>query len=172
MADSVTEDSTAMGALPEPRAAQNERYTFVVKVADRPGTLEIIGATFAHRGVSLSATVGCDGSLDPDGRATITLHFYSTPRRKEVLRTTLTRLNRVLSVREVPPKLVQAVALVRVAPDAGLPLTEAAVFPLPSPGREPVYRLIGTPEAVESAIHAWRAAGKLRSVSYGVLAAD
>lgn len=161
----------AVPSAPPPDGG-TERYTFVIKVADRPGTLEIIGATFAHRGVSLSATVGCDGSLDPDGRATITLHFCATPRRKEVLRATLARLNRVQSVREVPSGLVQAVALVRVAPDAGLPLTEAAVFPLPSPGREPVYRLIGTPEAVESAITAWRNAGKLRSVSYGVLAAD
>lgn len=168
--DAPISDRAAPSALPPD--AQTERYTFVVKVADRPGTLEIIGATFAHRGVSLSATVGCDGSLDPDGRATITLHFCATQRRKEVLRATLARLNRVQSVREVPSQLVQAVALVRVAPDAGLPLTEAAVFPLPSPGREPVYRLIGTPEAVESAINAWRNAGKLRSVSYGVLAAD
>ncbi|MBC7804833.1 MAG: hypothetical protein H7145_01665 [Akkermansiaceae bacterium] len=172
MAEVIDEPTINAADPPAPPLTQTERYTFVVKVADRPGTLEIIGATFAHRGVSLSATVGCDGSLDPDGRATITLHFCSTPRRKEVLRATLSRLNRVLSVREVPSGLVQAVALVRVAPDAGLPLTEAAVFPLPSPGREPVYRLIGTPEAVESAIRAWRTAGKLRSVSYGVLAAD
>ncbi|MBC8142122.1 MAG: hypothetical protein H7Y38_11855 [Armatimonadetes bacterium] len=151
------------------------RHTFVVKVSDKPGTLESIGATFAHRGVSLMATVGSDGTLDPDHRATITLHFAATEGRKEMLRATLVRLSRVLSVEEVAPELVQAVALVRVAPDAGLPLTDAAVFPLPNPkgegGREPVYRLIGTPEAVESAIVAWRTAGKLRSVSYGVLAA-
>ncbi len=169
MADPI---DSAPPAPEEGADTRTERHTFVLKLADRPGMLEIIGATFAHRGVSLSATVGSDGALDPEGRATITLHFCATPSRKEVLRRTLSRLNRVLSVSEVPPELVQAVALVRVAPDAGLPLTNAAVFPLSGTGREPVYRLIGTPEAVESAIRAWRVAGKLRSVSYGVLAAD
>jgi hypothetical protein len=160
MADAVEESSPL------------ERYTFVLQVLDRPGILELVGATFAHRGVSLSATVGSDGSLDPEGRATVTLYFSATPRRKEALRAALTRLSRIISVKEVPDTQVQAVALVRVAPDAGLPLTDAAVFPLPAAGREPVYRLIGSPAAVESAIATWRTSGKLRSVSYGVLAPE
>jgi len=156
----------------ESETTVTQRYTFVMKIADRPGTLELIGATFAHRGVSLTATVGCDGALDPDGHATLTLHFYASERRKDTLKATLTRLPRVFSVQEVPATATQAIALVRVAPDARLPVTEAAIYSLPVVAGEPVYRLIGTPESVESAITAWRESGKLHSVSYGVLAID
>lgn len=155
-----------------PPAEPSARYTFVLKTRDRPGTLELIAATFAHRGVSLSATVGCDASFDPDGRASLTLHFCASERRKEALRQALLRLPRVLRVSEVAAASVQAVALVRVAPDADLPAGDLAVFPLPRAGGDPSFRLIGSPEAVEAAIAAWRNAEKLRGVAYGVLALD
>ena len=77
-------------------------YAFILKLTDQPGGMEVIAATFAHRGVSLACSLGNDGALDPEGRATVLVTFSATPAKKEVLRRALSRLWRVRSLVEHP----------------------------------------------------------------------
>ena len=78
------------------------QYAFVLKLHDQPGGMEIIAATFAHRGVSLACLLGNDGTLDPEGRATVIVTFCATPAKKEIIRRALGRLSRVRSLAEYP----------------------------------------------------------------------
>jgi acetolactate synthase small subunit len=84
------------------QAPPNASYLFVLKLTDAPGTMEVIAATFAHRGVSISSSVGNDGLLDPGGRATVLVTFSATPAKKEIIRRALTRISRVHGVVEHP----------------------------------------------------------------------
>ena len=81
-------------------AAPNASYLFVLKLTDIPGGMEVIAATFAHRGVSIASSVGNDGLLDPAGRATVLVTFSATPAKKEIIRRALMRLSRVHLVTE------------------------------------------------------------------------
>ena len=85
-----------------PIKAAPASYAFVLKLTDQPGGMEVIAATFAHRGVSLACSLGNDGALDPEGRATVIVTFSATPAKKEILRRALTRLWRVRSLVEHP----------------------------------------------------------------------
>ena len=57
-------------------------YAFVLKLTDHPGGMEVIAATFAHRGVSLACSLGNDGALDPEGRATVIVDVLRDPGEK------------------------------------------------------------------------------------------
>lgn len=156
------------------------RYTFVLRLTDRPGGMELIAATFAHRGISITSTLGNDSTLDPEGRATVILTFASTPARKEVVKGALSRLSRVVSITEVgapeAPALEPAArqfALVRLAPGApppAFPGCKAEVAAGEGDGGEAIYSLLGSPTAVDAALSDLRASGSLRAAAYAVVA--
>ena len=154
----------------------HRRHSFLLKLTDKPGGMELIAATFAHRGISLTAILGNDGTLDPNGHATVLVTFTTTDARKEALQRTLARLARVVSVTEEPDDApgARVVALVRLAPDAPAPdmLPSGTVERLcgdPVAG-ETIYTLIGPPDAVDVALRGLRASGSLRAVNYTMLA--
>lgn len=157
-----------------PAAPDSRRYTFVLRLTDRPGGMELIAATFAHRGLSITATLGNDGALDPEGRATVILSFAASPARKEAVKGALSRLTRVVSVEEVAePTAVRQIALVRLAPGAPPPdfsgcTTERTVAD--GDGGEATYSLLGPPAAVDVALSVLRDSGVLRGVTYAVVA--
>ena len=152
-------------------------YTFVLKLTDRPGAMESIAATFAHRGISLSSTLGNDGTLDPNGHAIVLVTFTATPGRKESLRNALRRLSRVVSLAEhgADAATVRKSALVRLSPEAPTP-----ALPLGTPGivdlldSEPdgsrLFAVFGPPAAVDALLNAARSAGHLRGVTYALVA--
>lgn len=152
-------------------------YTFVLKLTDRPGAMELVAATFAHRGISLSSTLGNDGTLDPEGRAIVLVTFTATPARKEALRNALRRLSRVVSLTEhgANDATIRKSALVRLAPDAPMP-----VLPSGSPGSVDLleceadgcclFAIFGPPAAVDTLLNAARQAGYLRGVTYALVA--
>jgi hypothetical protein len=152
-------------------------YTFVLKMTDRPGAMESIAATFAHRGISLSSTLGNDGTLDPEGRAIVLVTFTATPARKEALRNALRRLSRVVSLVEhgADAATVRKSALVRLAPEAPTPSLSAG-----TPGSvdlldcEPdgccLFAVFGPPAAVDLLLNTARSAGHLRGVTYALVA--
>jgi hypothetical protein len=88
------------GEITAARDDAPRRHTFVLRLSDRPGGMELIAATFAHRGISITATLGNDGAHDPAGSASVILTFTATPARKEMLKGALSRLSRVLSLVE------------------------------------------------------------------------
>jgi hypothetical protein len=99
-------------------------YTFVLRLPDRPGALEVIAATFAQRGVSLCTSLGADSSLHGEGQGKVLVTFAATPAKKEVLRRALSRLSRVQSLVEYAPDsaLPHKTALIRLA--KGVPAPE------------------------------------------------
>ncbi len=157
------------------------RYTFVLRLTDRPGGMELIAATFAHRGISITSTLGNDSALDPEGRATVILTFAATPARKEVVKGALSRLSRVVSIVEVgdpeapalEPAAARQFALVRLAPGTpppAFPECKAEVAAPEGESGEVTYSLLGPPAAVDAALSDLRASGSLRAATYAVVA--
>jgi hypothetical protein len=152
-------------------------YTFVLKLNDRPGAMESIAATFAHRGISLSSTLGNDGTLDPEGRAIVVVTFTATPARKEAMRNALRRLSRVVSLVEhtAEDATIRKTALARLAPNApmpdlppGVPGTVDLLDCEPDGSR--LFAVFGPPLAVDALLNAARDAGHLRGVTYALVA--
>ena len=150
-------------------------YTFVTKLIDRPGAMELIAATFSHRGISIITTLGNDGSLDPDRHATVLVHFCTTPARKAALEQTLRRLSRVVGLTEHTRQdaALRQSALARLAPDAPPPAAARVVVETvatdPATG-ESVYSFMGHPADVSPLLDSLRDAGYLRAVTQTTLA--
>lgn len=154
------------------------RYTLLLKLSDRPGGMELVAATFAHRGLSLTLSLGTDGTLDPDGYATVVVHFEATPARKEAVKAALSRLSPVVSLVEYDaqdPRMLYC-ALVRLAPGAPVPTLTGGgkervdVISEDAQTGETVYSLFGPPNTVRAALKAMGKAGHLRAVTHTILA--
>ena len=158
--------------------SESNPHTFVLTITDKPGVMELIAATFAQRGVSISTSQGTGGALSEGGNGKILLTFNATPAKKEVLRRALQRLSRVQSLVEYDadsPGLRKS-ALVRLAPGAPIPA-------VPQNGAgwvekvdenaetgEATYLLVGAALAIDAILHDFWAAGTLRDVTQTTLA--
>ena len=157
-------------------AAKPASYAFVLKLSDHPGSMELIAATFAHRGVSLESSVGNDGTLDPEGRATVMVTFSAPPAKKENIRRALGRLSRVRSLREYQldsPNL-RKTAIFRVqgeSEDFGFALDGLKLERMPGQegNGEMTFLLVDTPAAVDRFLARLGASGKLRDAAAAVI---
>lgn len=152
-----------------------QRHTFVIKLTDRPGGMELIAATFAHRGLSLTTTLGNDGARDANGHATVLVHFEASPARKEAVRASLARLSRVVSLREYAENdtKVRQTALVRLAD--GTPLPHAPGVWAEAIGQNDhtdgtICVLLGLPDAINALLDELRESKSLVAVTQAVLA--
>ena len=149
-------------------------YAFVLKLTDQPGGMEIIAATFAHRGVSLACSLGNDGALDPEGRATVIVTFSAPPAKKEIIRRALGRLARVRSLVEHPmdsPDL-RKTAVFRVAGRWSAGSMSAARLEEirhDAVADETTYLLVNSPVRVDEFLADVRATGRLRDVTTTVI---
>lgn len=154
---------------------ETRSYTFLLRLTDRPGGMEAVAATFAHRGVSITSTLGHDGAIDPMGRATVLLTFTSTEPRKEALRNALRRLSRVVEIVEYDDgdAALRRSVLIRLSPDApaiaSLPGTIVERIEQEEDGSV-LYALFGPPGVVDALLDAARNAGHLRALTYATLA--
>ena len=149
-------------------------YAFVLKLTDQPGGMEIIAATFAHRGVSLVCSLGNDGALDPEGRATVIVTFSATPAKKEIIRRALGRLSRVRSLAEFPidsPRL-RKTAVFRMAgevvPD-DQPSPRLEWIARDEASGENTYLVVDRPAAVDAYLESVRREGRLLDVTTTVI---
>ena len=149
-------------------------YAFVLKLTDQPGGMEIIAATFAHRGVSLACSLGNDGALDPEGRATVIVTFAATPAKKEIIRRALGRLSRVRSLAEYPidsPRL-RKTAVFRVAGEVaagGQPPVRLELVTRDEVAGESTYLVVDRPDVVDAYLQTVRHEGRLRDVTTTVI---
>lgn len=156
-------------------------YAFVMKLTDQPGGMEVIAATFAHRGVSVACSLGNDGALDPQGRATMLVTFSATPAKKEIIRRALGRLSRMRSLVEYAmdaPEL-RKTAVLRLAgaeplvPGRAVRLLERMASNVSSAdgdrGGECTYLLVDTPVNVDAVLEEVRRGGRLLDVSATVI---
>ena len=150
-------------------------YAFVMKLTDQPGGMEVIAATFASRGVSIACSLGNDGGLDPQGRATILVTFAATPAKKEIIRRALGRLSRVRSLVEYPmdaPQLRKTAVfrLSGAAPYASsLPARVLEPLAGASAEGECTYLLVDTAATVDAILDEVRRSGRLLDVSATVI---
>lgn len=150
-------------------------YALLLKLRDKPGAMESIAATFAHRGISLATILANDASSAPDSLATVLVTFRTTAKRKEALKATLARLSRVVSVTERTDgdAALRQSALVRLAPSAALPTdpqVQISRLDADAATGETLWALFGPPASVEACVAALRSAGTLRAVTMAVVA--
>jgi acetolactate synthase small subunit len=150
-------------------------YALLLKLRDKPGAMERIAATFAHRGISLATILANDAASAPDNLATVLVTFRTTPARKETIKRTLSRLSRVVSVTERAEgdAALRESALVRLAPGAALPTdpeVQLSRLDADAVSGETLWALFGPPAAVEASVGALRSAGMLRAVTTAVVA--
>ena len=150
-------------------------FAFVMKLTDQPGGMEIIAATFAHRGVSITCSLGNDGALDPQGRATVMVTFSATPAKKEIIRRALQRISRVRSLVEYPvdaPQLRKTAVFRLSGVQPFVPETTARLLE-PIAGAqaadECTYLLVDTPMTVDVILDEVRRGGRLLDVSATVI---
>lgn len=150
-------------------------YAFLLKLRDKPGAMELVAATFAHRGISLITILGNDAGTAPDGLATILVTFRTTQVRKDMMKATLSRLSRVVSLteREEEDPALQQSALVRLAPGGALP-TDPQVhltrLNVDATTGETLWALFGPLKAVEASVESLRTAGTLNAISLATVA--
>ena len=150
-------------------------YAFVLKLTDQPGGMEVIAATFANRGVSLACSLGTDGTLDPEGRATVIVTFAATPAKKEIIRRALGRLWRVRSLVEHPidSPTLRKTAVFRVGGEGLTAFTfvEAKLEWLArdEATNETTYLLVESPAVVDAFLVDLREKGSLRDVTTTVI---
>lgn len=156
------------------RPTASGSYAFVLKLTDQTGGMEIIAATFAHRGVSLACSLGNDGALDPEGRATVIVTFCATPAKKEIIRRALGRLSRVRSLVEYPidsPHL-RKTAVFRVAGEItanGRPPARLEQIAWHEASGESTYLVVDRPDAVDAFLETVRSEGRLRDATTTVI---
>jgi glycine cleavage system regulatory protein len=61
-------------------------YAVLLKLRDKPGAMESIAATFAHRGISLATILANDAPSAPDSLATVLVTFRTTLAWKETMK--------------------------------------------------------------------------------------
>ena len=167
---------SVLPAMNPPDPAKPDSYAFVLKLSDAPGGMELIAATFAHRGVSLESSLGNDGKLDPEGRATVMVTFSAPPAKKENIRRALGRLSRVRSLKEYrldsPNLRMTAVFRVEGGPaDFGFALDGLRLEKLPGDdgSGEATFFLVDTPAEVSRFLARVRATGRLRDAAAAVI---
>ena len=150
-------------------------YAVLLKLRDKPGAMESIAATFAHRGISLATILANDAANAPDSLATVLVTFRTTLARKETMKKILSRLSRVVSVTERTEgdAALRESALVRLAPGAALPTdpqVQLSRLNADADTGETLWALFGPPAAVEASVSALRSAAVLRAVTIAVVA--
>jgi hypothetical protein len=150
-------------------------YAFVMKLTDQPGGMEIIAATFAHRGVSITCSLGNDGALDPQGSATVMVTFSATPAKKEIIRRALQRISRVRSLVEYPmdaPQLRKTAVMRLSGVEPFAPTTTVRLLE-PIAGTpeadESTYLLVDVPVIVDAILEEARRSGRLLDASATVI---
>jgi len=75
-----------------------QRWVFVVRAIDQPGTLTAAASVFSNRGISLEAILGSGIASTAIEEGRLILSFRATKRKKEMLLRALERLSSVLQV--------------------------------------------------------------------------
>lgn len=159
-----------------------ERWVFVVRALDKPGTLTATAAVFSHRGVSLEAILGSGiaSTTTEDGRLILT--FRATAQKQAMLLRSLERLATVMqvSVYTYDDPLLRAIAVVKLS-DANA--VDLSVLPLnidpigagqssENSEQDGAVQLLitGSPPSVDDAIAKLREQGVLKDIVMATIA--
>lgn len=98
----------------------HQRWVFVVRAINKPGSLTAAAAVFSNRGVSLEGILGSgiDTATEEDGR--MLFSFHATEQKQDLLKRSLERLPSITQVAAYPyeDKRLRAIAVARLLPNA------------------------------------------------------
>ena len=146
----------------------NQRWVFVVRALDRPGTLTAAAAVFSNRGISLEGILGSgfDPTTVEDGR--LIFNFRATPEKQALLRRALGRLPSIFHIDTYAfeDERLRAIAVARLSLSAKLAHDDDGFYAetIAQTDTERLILLTGTPLAVEAAIAQFRQQDQLRDV--------
>ncbi|MGB3295176.1 MAG: hypothetical protein WBB01_19505 [Phormidesmis sp.] len=154
--------------------AASQRWVFVVRVLDKPGTLTAAAAVFSNRGISLEGILGSGigATAIEDGR--LILNFQATAPKQDLLRRALERLPDVFRVDAYAydDERLRAIAIAKLTPTTKTLNDDDsyAIETVAQTKTERVVMLNGTPPAVESAIAQFRQQNQLKDVVMSYIA--
>ncbi len=165
MADSTRDQSWSNS----PGGPQNsQRWVFVVRALDQPGTLTAAAAVFSNRGVSLEGALGSGIDASSPDKGRLILSFHATEAKQALLLRTLERLSCVSGVDayHFEDERLRAIAVAKLPPDAPVPngADNYSVETIAESDRERVIMLTGKPPVIEEAIAQFRERDQLHDV--------
>lgn len=145
----------------------DQRWVFVVRALDKPGTLTATAAAFSNRGVSLESILasGIAPTTLEDGR--LILIFRATPKKKELLQRTLERLSIIFQVEAYTydDERLRAIAVAKLNRAVAIAANENFfVENIAQTESGHIVMLTGPPSMVENAISELRRQGDLKDV--------
>ncbi|ASC69586.1 hypothetical protein XM38_005130 [Halomicronema hongdechloris C2206] len=146
----------------------NQRWVFVVRALDHPGTLTAAAAVFSQRGVSLEGILGSGitPTTPEDGRLILT--FRATEKKQALLHRTLERLSSIFQVDAYTydDERLRAIAVAKLSLDAALTSDgdNVSVETIRQTTTDQMVMVTGTPLAVEEAIEHCRHHEQLQDV--------
>ena len=146
----------------------NQRWLFVVRALDRPGTLTAAAAVFSNRGVSLEGILGSGIAPNTveDGR--LIFSFRATEAKQALLKKALERLPSVFQVDaySYEDERLRAIAVARLSQTVKLTNDDDGYFveTIGQTERDRIVMITGTPIAVDNAMAQFREQGQLKDV--------
>lgn len=145
-----------------------QRWVFVVRALDKPGTLTAVAAVFSNRGVSLESILGSGIAMTTIENGRLILRFSATEARQILLRRALERLSSVTRVKVYPYEddRLRAIAVAKLSPEASLARLPVAVEheAIAQSDRHQIVLFSGKTTAVDTAIAQLRQANQLEDV--------
>ena len=150
------------------------QWVFVVKIADKPGTLTAAAAVFSNRGISLEGILGSGIGSTAVGDGRLVLSFRATADKQALLYRTLVRLPDVFHVdvyAHNDPQL-RVIAIAKLDLNAKVPKDDDdySIETLAQTAHERVVMLNGSPATLEGVIAQFRQQDQLRDIVMSYIA--
>lgn len=146
----------------------SQRWVFVIRALDKPGTLTAAAAVFSNRGVSLEGILGSgiDSMTVDDGR--LLFSFRASEPKQAMLKRALERLSSIFQVDAYPyeDERLRAIAVAKLEPGAriGPDSEDLYVETITRNSASSLWLLSGRTTAVEAAISRFRQQQQLKGV--------
>lgn len=152
----------------------HQRWVFVVRAVNKPGSLTAAASVFSNRGVSLEGILGSgiDTTTEEDGR--MLFSFRATQKKQDLLKRSLERLPNItqVSAYAYEDKRLRAIAVARLMPNARVnnDAEDLYVETISRNEASSLLLLSGGTMAVEEAIAHFRSHRQLKDVVMSAIA--
>ncbi|MEM8810283.1 MAG: hypothetical protein AAGF01_30065 [Cyanobacteria bacterium P01_G01_bin.38] len=146
----------------------NQRWIFVIRALDKPGTLTAAASVFSNRGVSLEGLLGSGIASITVNDARLLLSFRATEQKQAMLKRALERLAVIfkVDVYAYDDKRLRAIAVAKLTPDADVESDSGSLYveTIDQSETSSLLLLSGGTAEVENAIAKLRAQQQLKDV--------
>lgn len=176
MSDVIENGAVKKAAQNQPLSAESDhqRWVFVARVLDKPGTLTEAAAVFSNRGVSLEGILGSGIGATTPGDGRLILSFQATSQKKALLHRALERTPSIFRVDAYPYDdcRLRAIAIAKLSPTAKV-IKDNDNYSIETLSQTPAERIVilnGSPPALEDAIAHFRQQDQLKDVVISYIA--